>query len=283
MPIDPSIIAAGIQVGTSVYNAASAAKTNLKSREFSSDMYARQLEDARNNTDRQNAYNSPVQQMARLKAAHLNPNLVYGNGSVANQGTPAGTPSAQTPHSEAPRLDGKPAIDAYYQVKNGPLVTDNLALQNALIAKNIVVADSIIKKNEAESRGTTSSADTNIYDLEYKKSMHDTRQEQEFQNVAKVQREIQVMLDANQRANETQKLSLGEMASRILLNQASASKIPAEIEALKATAAKIKAENTSINYDNAVKSTGAQPHDNPLYRLLQKALTNVPEWNGKWY
>lgn len=32
-----------------------------------------------------NAYNSPKAQMARLREAGLNPNLVYGNGSVANQ------------------------------------------------------------------------------------------------------------------------------------------------------------------------------------------------------
>lgn len=42
-----------------------------------------------------NDYNTPVNQMKRLEAAGLNPNLVYGHGTVAN--TSSGTPTPQTP------------------------------------------------------------------------------------------------------------------------------------------------------------------------------------------
>lgn len=44
----------------------------------------------------QNAYNAPAAQMERLRAAGLNPNLVYGNGGAANTASNAGQPS-QTP------------------------------------------------------------------------------------------------------------------------------------------------------------------------------------------
>ncbi|AXH74655.1 MAG: DNA pilot protein [Microviridae sp.] len=43
-----------------------------------------------------NAYNSPQEQMARLKLAGLNPNLVYGNGAVGNA-------SGTIPQYQAPR------------------------------------------------------------------------------------------------------------------------------------------------------------------------------------
>lgn len=46
--------------------------------------------------NRQNEYNTPINQMRRLQAAGLNPNLVYGNGSVA------GNTTSQVPHYEAP-------------------------------------------------------------------------------------------------------------------------------------------------------------------------------------
>ena len=46
----------------------------------------------------QNAYNSPAQQMQRLKEAGLNPNLVYGNGAVGNT-------SGNLPQYNAPTLD----------------------------------------------------------------------------------------------------------------------------------------------------------------------------------
>ena len=46
-----------------------------------------------------NAYNTPSAQMARLKDAGLNPNLVYGTGSVA------GNTSTQTPKYQAPDVN----------------------------------------------------------------------------------------------------------------------------------------------------------------------------------
>lgn len=45
----------------------------------------------------QNAYNAPTMQMARLREAGLNPNLVYGSGSVV------GNTSSQLPKYQAPR------------------------------------------------------------------------------------------------------------------------------------------------------------------------------------
>lgn len=47
--------------------------------------------------ERANAYNSPQAQMQRLRDAGLNPNLVYGNGAVANS-------SGSLPHYQAPNL-----------------------------------------------------------------------------------------------------------------------------------------------------------------------------------
>jgi hypothetical protein len=48
-----------------------------------------------------NEYNTPEAQMARLQAAGLNPNMVYGSGSVA------GNTTGQLPKYQAPRIDYK--------------------------------------------------------------------------------------------------------------------------------------------------------------------------------
>lgn len=53
-----------------------------------------------------NHYNSPEMQMARLKDAGLNPNLVYGNGSVT------GNTSTQTPKYQAPQIQRLPLEQA---------------------------------------------------------------------------------------------------------------------------------------------------------------------------
>lgn len=51
--------------------------------------------------NRANAYNDPKMQMERLKNAGLNPNMVYGNGSVV------GNTSTSTPQYKAPQVDFK--------------------------------------------------------------------------------------------------------------------------------------------------------------------------------
>lgn len=53
--------------------------------------------------NRENFYNSPAEQMKRLKSAGLNPNLMYGNGAGSMLSAPS--PSMQASHTEAPQVD----------------------------------------------------------------------------------------------------------------------------------------------------------------------------------
>lgn len=68
---------------------------NSQSKQAASEAYTRQRElmglqqqYAVENWEREIAYNDPSAQMARLKAAGLNPNLVYGNGSIQGLESP---------------------------------------------------------------------------------------------------------------------------------------------------------------------------------------------------
>lgn len=88
-------------VATSISNTNRTIDANL----YQSDLaYKRAIEQWHN----QNRYNSPEQQMARLKKAGLNPNLVYGTGTVTGNtqgGRPEYKPPAQEYQYKAPRLD----------------------------------------------------------------------------------------------------------------------------------------------------------------------------------
>lgn len=92
LPAAVPIIAAGVSaagaIGSKLLGNAQARK--MADYEFSNNLKMWNL---------QNAYNSPSQQMKRLKDAGLNPNLVYGNGAVGN--TSGGT----LPQYHAPTLD----------------------------------------------------------------------------------------------------------------------------------------------------------------------------------
>ena len=105
-------IAAAAQLGSSLYDSITSRnqakqnidrthKHNLELAEYS---YGKDLE----MWNRMNLYNTPAAQMERLKAAGLNPKLVYGAGNVA------GNVSGKAPEYNAPTMDyrGIPHIKA---------------------------------------------------------------------------------------------------------------------------------------------------------------------------
>lgn len=83
----------------------------------------------------QNEYNSPSQQMARLRSAGLNPNLVYGGGNVSGL-TTSDAPKMQSAQYQSPTM-GRPetpkertfnrimdAMSRYQQVENQQLTNE---------------------------------------------------------------------------------------------------------------------------------------------------------------
>ena len=86
--------------------------------------------------NKNNEYNSPSAQMSRLKAAGLNPNMVYGSGSVV------GNTTTQMPHYQAPRMnyDINPglnlgdALAMYADTKVKSAQADNLVEQKKLVS-----------------------------------------------------------------------------------------------------------------------------------------------------
>lgn len=130
-PIVPVIGAAAGLLGSGIdaffgsRNVQSANAANLKLAKY---QYAKDLE----MWERNNAYNTPQMQMQRLRAAGLNPNMVYGSGSVA------GNTSGQIPKYQAPHIndagirapfDLPSVIGAYQDFQVRQAQVDNLRAQ----------------------------------------------------------------------------------------------------------------------------------------------------------
>lgn len=112
-------------------------KMNRKTRAWNEKMMHRQREWALSDWQMQNQYNSPAAQMARLKEAGLNPNLVYGGGSatqdsgvVRNTDAPAWNPD--TPN--LPEIPMGEMVSRYYNIQQQKAQTD-LLKQQAVIAE----------------------------------------------------------------------------------------------------------------------------------------------------
>lgn len=87
----------------------------------------------------QNEYNSPTQQMARIRAAGLNPNLVYGNGVTGNSS--GSTPQYEPAKFNAPTMQAyrgwnlgiSDAISQFLAYRTVKAQVDNMEAQNGLI------------------------------------------------------------------------------------------------------------------------------------------------------
>lgn len=98
--------------------------------------------------DKTNQYNHPSAQMARLRSAGLNPNLVYGGSSGQTAGTANSLPSANAP--EYDMNIGEP-FQKYFQIKNTEAQTNNLDAQSRLNAANTILANN---KSKTELQNT---------------------------------------------------------------------------------------------------------------------------------
>lgn len=83
--------------------------------------------------DYQAAYNHPVQQMARLKEAGLNPNLVYGEGTKGATGQQSGMDGVD--FSQGPDYGEaiSSGISTYMNVKDAGLKNEQQSIQNSLL------------------------------------------------------------------------------------------------------------------------------------------------------
>lgn len=120
-PLIPVLL--GAMVAGSAANAAVSRKNTKDQIKYNREEAERERASNLEMWNMQNAYNSPKEQMARLQAAGLNPNLAYGSGNVAgiSSDAPKGYQRAQSPDFSKRQsilgatLQAAPAVLSMYQ------------------------------------------------------------------------------------------------------------------------------------------------------------------------
>lgn len=121
---------------------------------------------------RNNAYNHPSEQMARLRKAGLNPNLMYGQGTVGNSPSPPkSTPTRPT------EFNALGALMQTQQTKMMEVQTDNLRAQNDLLQndKLIKVMEAMLKGNELKRDNIDTSSYQQMSDIAVLKAEDEQR------------------------------------------------------------------------------------------------------------
>lgn len=146
-----------------------AAKRNRK---FVREMYGRQRADALADWEKENAYNSPAAQMARLKEAGLNPNLIYGDGGSIMQSAAIKSASAGNA-SEIPTT-GTRLGESLRQMYDIKLAKENITNQKLIqenLRKDLAVKDANIAKTGVDALNTSMQTKHGQFDLDRKNEL----------------------------------------------------------------------------------------------------------------
>lgn len=230
----------------------------------------------------QNEYNSPASQMERLKAAGLNPNLVYGNG--AQQSAASVIKGASPPGTSASRsnINGGQAVSSFLNAQQMKLQNDNLKAQNNVLleqAKNIA-ADTLSK---------TFGANLKEFDFDYKTENRNRmlyKAEQQNINLFKQAglTDAQIASTSERTKTEVQTRaprihqilqSISESAQRILNMRIQAAKSEAEIDYIYGQIENAKKDGTLKQLEINLKRLGGTWSDPAWQRRAMQALSNI--------
>lgn len=248
-----------------VFNAISQGMQNRKNRKFAREMYDLQRQHSLADWAMQNEYNSPEAQMSRLKAAGLNPNLVYGNGAVANSSSAPHEANMMSPNTSAPQIDtGSLFSPLDAQIKQEQL--ENLGTQRRLMETNILKGSA-----DVAFKGVQTAKGRLDYELaqNLKQNVYDTASA----NLDFLRNKTEVMLAANERSIAASSMSLKEAAERILNYRMTRAKGWQEIANLKQVAKNLASDNTLKQLDIDLKKQGVQPTDNIFLRELGRIIS----------
>ncbi|AXL14904.1 DNA pilot protein [Microviridae sp.] len=261
-PLIPAIAAASSAIGGGI-NALSTQRQNQQSRQWSEKMYARQYGDNINFWNRQNEYNTPAMQMARLKEAGLNPALMYGGSSGGGgQAGSIQTPDIQQAQFRTPEWGGtidKIAQIYDYEIKQAQL--DNLA------------ADKTVKYAQASLLAAQGGQAE--FDLGLSSELRSISAEAAKEGLRKQKIDNRFQLDENERRMVTTGQNIRESMQRIVNYRMQNAKTEQETKNLKTQANILKHDETVRALDARLAKQNIRPNDSLLIRMIPRLLSTI--------
>lgn len=264
--IAPALVAAGVAAASAGAQTYAQGKMNKKTREFSEKMYNKQRQDAITDFDKTNQYNSPAQQMQRLREAGLNPHLIYGGGGATSNAAPIRGADYPTPEQRTPNVGAilTDPVNAYIE-------TQRFTGQQALI--------------NAQTLKTLAETDTKNFDLGQKQKLADTQAKLLESILQGKQIDNYVNVEKNARENVKLTSDLAEATQRIAksisdidLQGMMKEKGNEEIKNIQQMRTKVDAEVSNLIKDGRIKDFEIKLNQlgftksDPIYARLAQTL-----------
>lgn len=247
---------------------------NRAQRKWTESMYGRQRTDALADWNMQNEYNSPSGQMARLKAAGLNPNLVYGNGATVQsanvRSSDTGSWRPETPQFKAGA--GAGLMDIYdIQLKEAQI-------DNVKAATTVQMQERQLK--EAQTMSTLQGTDTSKFDLDMKQKLSPYQLQSAEQGIRSNEANISMTLDENERRMALNSSHLREAVERILLSRSSRSKNEIEKNHINQQIENLKKDQEMKELDLQLMRMGVKPGSPWYVQMVARFVARTERTEG---
>lgn len=275
--LGPIGAAAGAVIGAGV-SAFSQGKMNKKMRQWNEKMYAKQRADSLADWTMQNEYNSPEAQMMRLKAAGLNPNLVYGNGATAMS---SGGPRSSSTGSWNPQTP-----DFGSMVSNGIYAGLDMEIKQQQL-ENLKTQEKVMNTNVLKQTADIANIDTKTsrgkFDLGLLSDLRNTTISTAEANLRSIGAKTDIALAANERAIVMSGQSIAESVQRILNMRRSNAKTSAEIRQIDANISNLKRSGTLQQLEIDQRRLGINPNSNTAVQMVGRLVNSdvLPQVGSK--
>lgn len=268
-------IAAGATLFGQGANIYAQGKMNRKTRDWNDKQYARSRVDSLKDWTMQNEYNSPEAQMARYKAAGLNPALIYGQSNTADAvRSPDSSP--WNPRAPEVNLDGPAIMSTYFDAKIKRLQADNFteAIKTAQQQQANIAADTALKAQNLQGGKWTA---------ENAAILGQTSLEAAKAGLRKINTETQISLNQDERNAALTSQSIKEGLARITKMAIENAKTNADKRNAEQLLKNLESDNQIKQLDIELKKQGLQPGDPAWMRIItqqwQKIKDKMPKVN----
>jgi hypothetical protein len=271
-----ALITAGAQLTGTGLSAISQGSMNRKTRKWNEKMYEKQRANSLADWNLQNEYNSPRAQIERMRAAGLNPALMYKN-MPDNTATPVKTPDMQSWNPKAANYDNlgniaSNSLSTYMDMQMKKATLDNLTEQNTILKQDQLLKQAqttqVIANTESIKQNTLGAQ----FDLKMKNALQTNQLQVAEQNLRAITKQTDVLLNRNEREALQNVQSLREGAQRILNMREQNANSKQQREFIKEQIHNLWKDRELKQLDIDLKKTGVQPSDELWQRILGRVL-----------
>lgn len=271
LPI-PAIVGAGAGLLSQGINAVTQHAQNQQNWEYAKEAYSRERADNLSDWNRNNAYNHPAEQMARLKAAGLNPNMVYGNGGATTIAQPVKGASQTSPQGQPVQFDLGGIVQNFIAAMQMQQQTDNLReinknlelrnqgekLKNVLTDVNISRADRALRMDDIKLGSAQKIIDTSLEAQRIKNALGNAQ--------------TTYTTDRNTREALLTTQSIKEGANRLLQQALQRNLTKAQTDQVKAAIKKLQADTKISQFEIQLNKSGITKSDAGWLRIAKTLL-----------